>query len=143
MSATQTAERPELALSFAREPRSVLRATRAVVSFARRLGISDAQRERVHRAVSRALRSAVECSSSNAEIDTLDVSVSLLDDQLAVVIEDHGWVIHASAESGLSGGSAMLPCCDFLAVTPAGCGGVRVEMRFFENLNVQDEQRIP
>lgn len=139
MSTPQTAQRPQLALSFARETPSAARATRAVVSFARSVGVGHSQLERIRRAVSRAIRSAVERSSSDADADTLDISASLIDDQLTVVIEDHGWVIHAPGEGGLLTGTPMLPLCDFLAVTPAGCGGVRVEMRFLEHLNTQDE----
>lgn len=142
MSAAQTTQQPELALSFARERRSLERATRAVVSFARSLGGGPALCERVDRAVSRTLRSALEREDSSVDADMFEISAYLIDDQLAVVIEDHGWMIHSPGESGLVGGSSMLPCCDFLAVTPAGCGGARVEMRFFTHLKSQDEQYI-
>ncbi len=123
--ATPRAASSRLEASFAAEHGAISRARRAVIEFARCEGATETQLKRIRLAISEALEKAAERSHPEAEPDAIRLSADVGGDRLTVVIEDQSWGIDSS-----SAGARLTRTCDSLAVTPRGCGGVRVEMSF-------------
>jgi anti-sigma regulatory factor (Ser/Thr protein kinase) len=123
--ATVRAASSRLEASFAAEYGAISRARRAVIEFARCEGATETQLKRIRLAIAEALDKAAERAHPDADPDAIRLSADVCGDRLVVVIEDRSWGIDPC-----SIGAPLTRTCDSLAVTPRGCGGVRVEMSF-------------